>query len=166
MALKLKYYGQNDGSVAPDVALVGDPGTDQITLINAGYLGGKIITLANSATAGRGLVAQICDAATQHPVGALLNGPGEFAGAIGPSGSGLVPFVRVGFQGWVDSQAFVATPTAPYTLGCNLYCGTGASKGLWTSDAPANGSVGTEIIGVCNAVPSGSYPTLGIISKL
>jgi hypothetical protein len=29
MALKLTYYGQNDGTVVPDVVLTGDPGTDQ-----------------------------------------------------------------------------------------------------------------------------------------
>jgi hypothetical protein len=164
--LKLKYYGQNDGSVGPDVLLTGDPGTDQVTLINAGYLGGVLVALKNSATAGRGLVAVPCDAATETPVGALLNGPGEFAGAIGPSGSGLVPFVRGLFQGFVDSQAFVATPTTPYTDGCLLYCGTGVNAGKYTSDAPANGSVGAEVVAICNQVPSGSYPLLGIISKL
>ena len=55
--LKLVYYGQNDGHWGPDVTLTGDPGTDNVTLLNAGYLGGKVVSLVASATASRGVVA-------------------------------------------------------------------------------------------------------------
>jgi hypothetical protein len=166
MSLLLRLYGQNDGQQQPDVNLTGDPGTDQLTLTNAGYLGGKIMALKTSATAGRGVVAVPCDAATEIPYGALLNGPGEFAGSIGPSGSHKVPIVRALFQGLVDSQAFVATPTAAYTIGGYLYCGTGASAGLYTSDKPATGSTGISPVGICTALPTGTYPLLGVASLL
>jgi hypothetical protein len=45
MSLKLIYFGQNDGSTVPDVVLTGDPGTDQETLKDAGFLGGRIMAL-------------------------------------------------------------------------------------------------------------------------
>jgi hypothetical protein len=164
MSFKTKYYGQHDGSFGPDLALTGDPGTDQINLINAGYLGGRIVTLLESATAGRGEVVKPCDAATALPIGVLLDGPGEFAGTIGPSGSGKTPFVRWGYQGYVDSQAFDAEPTGTYTVGGYLYCGTGAKAGLWTCDKPANGSVGIAPLAVCSQVPTGQYPMLGLVA--
>ena len=168
MSIKLKYYGQNDGSTVPDVALVGDPGTDQLTLTNAGYLGGRIVALKNSATAGRGLVIVPCDAsvAGEIPYGVLLNGPGEFAGAIGPSGSGKAPVVRALFQGYVDSQAFVANPTAPYTLGGYLYCGVGASAGLYTADKPVGANAYTAPVAICTQLPTGSTPQLGVASLI
>src|ERR1700677_2846859 len=102
MALKLIYYGQNDGSTTPNVTLTGDPGTDQPVLTAAGYLGGVIMALGTSSTITYGansVVIVPCDAsqagtysglATGNtgsvPYGTLINGPGEFSGAIGPSG--------------------------------------------------------------------------------
>jgi hypothetical protein len=164
--LTLLYIGQHDSQQAPDVTLVGDPGTDQATLTNAGYLGGKIMALKTSATAGRGPVAVPCDAATEVPYGALLNGPGEFAGSIGPSGSGKVPIARAFWGGFVDTQAFDPTPTAAYAVGAYLYCGTGSKAGLYTADKPANGDVGIAPVGTCTHLPTGTYPTLGVASLL
>lgn len=164
MSLKSKYYGQQDGTTVPDVTLTGDPGTDQLTLTNAGYLGGRVMASKTSATAGRGPVIVPCDAATMIPVGFLLNGPGEFAGSIGPSGSGKAPITRALGQFFVDSQAYVANPTAAYTVGKYLYCGTGANAGLITADVPASGN--TEPIAICTQVPTASNPWLGVESLL
>ena len=50
MSLKLTYYGQNDSvNCTPAVFLTGDPGTDQQTLTSAGYLGGVIVAIIDSA---------------------------------------------------------------------------------------------------------------------
>jgi hypothetical protein len=148
----------------PDVTLTGNPGTDQITLTSAGYLGGRIMALKNSSTAGRGTVIVPCDAATMTPYGTLINGPGEFAGSIGPSGSGKAPVVRALPLFKVDAQAYVASPTAAYTVGKPLYCGTGASAGLWTADVPGSGY--EAAIGTCTQVPTALNPWLGVASLL
>jgi len=170
MSLIQMYYGQPDGSTVPDVTLTGNPGTDQITLTAAGYLGGRIMALKTSATAGRGTVIVPCDAATLIPFGFLINGPGEFAGSIGPSGSGKAPVVRALPQFKVDSQAFVASPTAPYTVGQPLYCGTGANAGLLTADKPTAGQITAGAyalpVGTCTLVPTAQTPLLGVASLL
>lgn len=170
MALKLDYYGQNDGTTVPNVTLTGDPGTDQTTLTNAGFLGGRIMAIVGIDPFDSMAKIAPCDAATQVPYGVLLNGPGEFAGAIGPSGSHKAPVVRAMFKGTVTAESYVAAPTAPYTVGAPLYCGTGASKGLYTADKP----VGTEItalgfaapVATCTHVPTASEPWLGVASIL
>lgn len=162
MSMKQMYYGQPDGSTVPDVALTGNPGTDQITLTSAGYLGGKVMSLKNSATAGRGTVIVPCDGNAMVPFGFLINGPGEFAGSIGPSGSGKAPIVRAFPQFQVDSQAYVGSPTAPYTVGSLLYAGTGGSVGLITADKATNATP----IGICTQVPTAQVPWLGVASLL
>src|SRR5271157_1964931 len=116
MSLKLTYYGQNDSvNCTPAVFLTGDPGTDQQTLTSAGYLGGVIVAIIPSTATltaplafqpsyepAFGSIGNIvpCDASQAAnaygitsatlggcvPFATLLNGPGEFAGAIGPSG--------------------------------------------------------------------------------
>jgi hypothetical protein len=164
MSLKSVYYGQQDGSTVPDVVLTGNPGTDQQTLIAAGYLGGRVMALKLSATAGRGTVIVPCDAATMVPFGFLLNGPGEFAGSIGPSGSGKAPITRAYPQFLVDSQAYVAVPTAAYAVGGYVYCGTGANAGLLTADVPASGNKAP--IGVITSVPTASNPWLGVAASI
>lgn len=166
MTLKQIYYGQPDGSTVPDVLLTGNPGTDQITLSAAGYLGGKVMALKTSATAGRGTVIVPCDSATAGlvPFGFLINGPGEFAGAIGPSGSGKAPTLRGLPQFQVDSQAYAAIPTIPYAVGLLLYVGTGATAGLITTDAPTTGF--KTPIGVCTQAPTATVPWLGVASYL
>ena len=162
--LKLVYYGQNDGAHGPDVALTGDPGTDNVTLLNAGYLGGKVVALATSATVARGNVVIPCDTGSMVPYGFLMNGPGEFAGAIGPSGSGKISVVRAMPTILVDAQAYALTPTAPYAVGAPLYCGTGATIGLVTSDKPGTGFANP--IGVCMAIPTATFPWLGVAALI
>jgi hypothetical protein len=168
--LKLVYYGQNDGLFGPDVNLTGDPGTDNTTLLNAGFLGGKIMALKTSTVTARGTVLVPCDAATLSPYGFLLNGPGEFSSAITPSGSGKMSVVRA-FAGFlVDAQAYVAAPTKPYAVGQPVYCGTGANAGLLTADAPTAGQITAgayaEPVGTITVIPTASFPWLGVSSKL
>jgi hypothetical protein len=188
MSLKLTYYGQNDSvNATPAVALIGDPGTDQQTLTSGGYLGGVIVALTStlvgytgSAYSGYaiqstnepafGAIGNIvpCDAdgsAGNIPFATLLNGPGEFAGAIGPSGSRKAPVVRALWQGNVDSQGYDASAT--FTVGQYVYCGghTHSNTGLYTSSARA-GSVGTAAVGICTHVFTASEPWLGVASLL
>jgi hypothetical protein len=169
MALKLVYYGQNDGSTVPDVVLTGDPGTDQATLTAAGFLGGKIVALQTPSLA-TGLVAIVpCNADSMLPYATLINGPGEFAGAIGPSGSKKAPVVRAMWQGNVNSEAYDAGAT--FTLGDYLYCG-GATGGAgnYTSFA-RKGTLTTRFalgtpVGICTHVPTAAEPWLGVASLL
>jgi len=164
--LKLDYYGQNDSlpHAQPDVILTGDPGTDQPVLAAAGYLGGRVMALKVSAVSGRGVVIVPCDAATQVPFGFLLNGPGEFAGAIGPSGSKRAPIVRALPQFTVDSQAFDANAT--FTEGTYIYCGgTNASNiGLLTDNA--HKGTNSPAIGISTHAWTASEPWVGVASLL
>lgn len=162
MSLKLIYYGQNDGSTVPDVALTGDPGTDQAALTAAGYLGGRIMALKTPVNAS-GLTSIVpCDGATMVPFGALINGPGEFAGAIGPSGSKKAPVVRAFWQGNVNDEAYdTAAAWAASDLGKYLYCGEGAKAGLYTKTAGTAAAVG-----ICTHVPTTAEPWLGVASLL
>lgn len=167
MSLKLIYYGQNDGSTVPDVALTGDPGTDQSTLTAAGFLGGVIVALQAPALASNTEVAIVpCDGDAAVPYATLLNGPGEFAGAIGPSGSQKAPVVRAMWQGIVDSQAYDSNAT--FALGAYLYVGgaTHTNKGKYTSAALKGSLAGNPAVGICTHVPSASEPWLGVASLL
>jgi len=169
MSLKLIYYGQNDGTTVPDVTLTGDPGTDQAVLSAAGYKGGIIVALKTSATAGRGVVAVPCDAdtaAAQVPYATLLNGPGEFAGAIGPAGSKKAPVVRAFWQGIVDSEAYDASAT--FVVGAYVYCGgtTSTNIGKYTSSARKGTLSGNPAVGVCTHIPTATEPWLGVASLL
>jgi len=154
--LEFEYYGQNDGTTTPDVPLTGDPAVDQPVLTSAGYLSGRIMALAFSATAGRGTVIVPCDGATKVPYGTLINGPGNYAESIGPSGSKKAPIVRAMPKFKVPAQSFVASPTTPYAVGEPLFCGTGANVGHWTADS--NG----QQTGICTHVPSAAEPWLGV----
>jgi len=170
MSLKLIYLGQNDGSTVPDVALTGDPGTDQAALTAAGYLGGRIVAIkaspVNVTNSKDGVAIVPCDSSVNVPFATLLNGPGEFAGAIGPSGSRKAPVVRALWQGIVDSQAFDGSSDGAYTLGSYLYCGTSTKAGLYV--AAAVGTVGFESVpvGICTHVPTVAEPWLGVASLL
>jgi hypothetical protein len=131
--LKLDLYGQNDGTTVPNVVLTGTPGVDQTTLTNAGYLGGKVMAMVGTYSAdGFPLIAP-CDAYTMNPYGLLANGPGEFAGAIGPSGSKKAPVFRAMLKGRVDSQAYAGTG---FAAGSPIYCGAGANAGFMVATAP------------------------------
>jgi len=167
MSLKLVYYGQNDGSTVPDVVLTGDPGADQATLTAAGFLGGVIVALQAPVHATNTEVAIVpCDSNLAIPYATLINGPGEFAGAIGPSGSRKAPVVRALWQGIVDSQAYDTLDTG-YALGAYLYCGGGTLKGLYVaSDDKGTTAAAGVPVGICTHVPSASEPWLGIASLL
>ncbi len=169
MSLKLTYYGQNDGSTVPDVALTGDPGTDQALLTAAGYLGGRIMALSGSPAHATNTETVIvpCDSYTMLPYATLLNGPGEFSGAIGPSGSRKAPVVRALWQGIVDSEAFDANHDSYYTVGAYLYCGTGALAGYYVSGADDTTlGYGANPVGICTHKPSVTEPWLGVASLL
>jgi hypothetical protein len=148
--------------------LTGDPGTDQPVLAAAGYLGGIIVNLKTSAVTGRGVVIVPCDGdTTAVPYATLLNGPGEFAGAIGPSGSKKAPVVRALWQGIVDSQAYDAGST--FTIGTYVYTGgtTNGVVGKYTSFArKGTGTAGATVVGICTHIPTASEAWLGVASLL
>lgn len=182
-------------NVTPAIALSGDPGTDQQSLTTAGYLGGTIVALTSTVTgySGNGATYVIqtanepafgtignivpCDRAAASTVGhvpfaTLLNGPGEFAGAIGPSGSKKAPVVRALWQGNVDSQAYGGT-TTNFAVGSYVYCGGSTAKraGLYVSITDSEGSNdgGTGVavpVGICTHVPTSGEPWLGVASLL
>lgn len=191
MSLKLTYYGQNDSvNCTPAVPLTGDPGTDQQTLTSAGYLGGVIVALTATAVGytGNGYTYVVqptyepafggignivpCDRKSSSTVGnipfaTLLNGPGEFSGAIGPSGSKKAPVVRAMWQGNVDSQGYGGTITN-FVLGQYLYCGgsTATRAGLYVSKADSEGGADTIVVGICTHVPTNGEPWLGVASLI
>ena len=219
MGLRLVYYGQNDSlNATPDVLLTGDPGTDQTTLINAGYLSGRIMAIAGNPqnasnvetvivpcdvdasgsgsateTATAGIIgtgpfnpgdrqytsnATTTVAAGNIPFAALINGPGEFSGAIGPAGSKKAPVVRGLWQGNVNQESYDTQAGIAFIAGQYVYCGgsaTGASKnggsgnanvGLYTTYALTS-AVGAKIpVGICTHVPSTQEPWLGVASLL
>src|SRR5271157_5973700 len=163
MSLKLHYLGQNDSvNCTPAVPLTGDPGTDQQTLVAGGYVGGTIVALISAiggysaGTVGTGyaiqptnqpafgaLIGNIvpCNRAMAAntgniPFATLLNNGGEFAGAIGPSGSKKAPVVRALWQGMVDSQAYGGTIT-DFHIGAFLYCGYTNNSGKYVPAAAA-----------------------------
>jgi hypothetical protein len=211
MGLKLLYYGQNDSvNCTPDVLLTGDPGTDQQTLISAGYLGGRIMALASpgnnitnqavivpcdvdatnpTETAAAGIVgpgpynpndnyytssATTTVAAGNIPFGALLNGPGEFSGAIGPAGSKKAPLVRALWQGNLNQESYDTNSYAlsAYKVGQYVYCGGSNSAhasnvGLYTSSGNYSQTAGNRIpVGICTHVPTTQEPWLGVASLL
>ena len=116
-----------------------------------------------------------CDSAVTVPFATLLNGPGEFAGAIGPSGSKKAPVVRALWQGNVDFQGYDATANGAAStsnaVGQYLYCGTGATSGKYTTitntgtSTAANGAIKIPV-GICTHVPTTSEPWLGVASLL
>jgi hypothetical protein len=129
MSLVLEYYGQNVGNTVPNVTLTGNPGVDQQTLTNAGYLGGKVMAIVGKDITGAPRIAP-CDAYTMQPFGLLANGPGEFSGAIGPSGSKKAPVFRAMLKGSVDSQAYTGSG---FVAGKPVFCGTGTNAGFIVS---------------------------------
>jgi hypothetical protein len=187
MSLKLTYYGQNDSvNCTPAVFLTGDPGTDQQTLTAAGYLGGVIVALIDSAATltaplafqssyepafgSIGNIVPVDTSATTYganegniPFATLLNGPGEFAGAIGPSGSRKAPVVRALWQGNVDFQGYDANGT--FKIGQYVVAGGSAhtNTGKYTD---ATHSASTTPVGICTHVPSAAEPWLGVASLL
>jgi hypothetical protein len=185
MSLKLVYYGQNDSvNCVPDVTLTGDPGTDQATLTAAGYLGGKIMAVGAPGDRGNDAYGEAsntesiiypCDSESKAPFATLLNGPGEFSGAIGPAGSKKAPVVRALWQGNVNNEAYDTGATWTGSLGAFLFCGgtTNSIIGKYTLVARLNTNTLTTAIeagkfpvGICTHIPSTSEPWLGVASLL
>jgi len=207
MAVKLVYYGQNDSvNCTPDVVLTGDPGTDQTTLINAGYLGGRIMAIADTPHNATGVESVIvpCDVdstpdgtetakagivgtgpfnpgsvtytssatttvgAGNIPFAVLLNGPGEFAGAIGPSGSKKAPVVRALFQGNVNNESYDTQSGVAFKAGQYVYCGgaNNSNVGLYTDHAHTSTAGQAIPVGICTHVPTTQEPWLGVASLL
>lgn len=192
MSLKLTYYGQNDSvNCTPAVLLTGDPGTDQQTLTSAGYLGGVIVALIDSSATltaplafqpsyepAFGTIGNIVPCDANHgtygstegdvPFATLLNGPGEFSGAIGPSGSRKAPVVRAMWQGNVDFQGYDSGAT--FAIGQYVYAGgsaaNGGGNGKYTSAARAANNATQPIVGICTHTPSASEPWLGVASLI
>ena len=168
MALKQRYPGQQVGDTAPDVVITHDPAVDRAVLRAAHYAAGKIMTLINSATAGRGAVIVPMNgaAASGHlAYGTLINGCGNEAESIGPSGSGMMPVVRAMpifdlTNDPIEEACFEATPTLAYAIGLPLYCGDGtvAPLGTWTTDK----ATGAVALGICHHVPTNAEPWLGV----
>ncbi len=172
-------YGQNDSvNCTPNVVLTGDPGTDQQTLTTGGYFGGTIVGIltpsagVNPNEPAFGSVGAIapCDTqlatdgtAASIPFGVLLNGPGEFAGAIGPSGSKKAPVVRAMWSGNVDYQAYGGTITN-FKLGQYVYCGNGSTAGKFVASGDKGGAA--TAIGICTHVPTAGEPWLGVASLI
>ena len=210
MGLRIVYYGQNDSvNATPDVLLTGDPGTDQTTLINAGYLSGRImaiagnpqnasnvetvivpcdvdVTVPGTETATAGIIgtgpfnpgdrqytsnATTTVAAGNIPFAALINGPGEFSGAIGPAGSKKAPVVRGLWQGNVNQESYDTQSGVAFVAGSYVYCGghTQSNVGLYTDKAHSGttgGQNGYIPVGICTHVPSTQEPWLGVASLL
>jgi len=189
MSLKLTYYGQNDSvNATPAVPLIGDPGTDQQTLTAAGYLGGVIVALAYASVTVNsyaytfqsayepafGAIGNIVPCDTEAaisgsnymiPFATLLNGPGEFSGAIGPSGSRKAPVVRALWQGNVDSQAYYDSGSN-IVIGQYLYCGTSTHAGKYVGAGDA-GTKGAKIpVGICTHAWTATEPWVGVASLL
>jgi len=187
MSLKLTYYGQNDSvNCTPAVYLTGDPGTDQQTLTSAGYLGGVIVAMIDSSATltaplafqsayepAFGSIGNIvpCDTSASAyganegniPFATLLNGPGEFSGSIGPSGSRKAPVVRALWQGNVDFQGYDAN--GAFKIGQYVYAGGTAHTNIGKyTDSTHTAS--TTPVGICTHVPSATEPWLGIASLL
>jgi hypothetical protein len=177
MSLKLVYLGQNDSvNCTPNVVLTGDPGTDQQTLALGNYVGGVIVALQTPISGvspnqpAFGVIGAImpCDTDSMVPFATLLNNGGEFAGAIGPSGSKKQPVVRAMWQGIVgNSDGKCYDTSVTFTLGGFLYCGhttTDNNVGQYTTKAKSNASY--IVVGICTHVPTTPEPWLGVASLL
>ena len=167
MGLKFRYPGQQVGDTTPDVTITGDPAVDQVNLRAAGYAAGKIMTLINSLTAGRGPVIVPMDGTvlTNIPYGTLINGCGNYAESIGPSGSRKMPVVRAMpifelTNDAIETDCFEASPTTAIAIGLPLYAvGTAQHVGRWTTDLPV---ANAKVLGVVNHVPTATEPWLGV----
>jgi len=104
------------------------------------------------------------------PYAVLINGPGEFAGAIGPSGSKKAPVIRALFIGNVNSEAYDtgATSTNAFVVGNYVYCGgaTNSLTGLYTTAGRLLSTNKSGAVGICTHVPTTSEPWLGVASLL
>ena len=171
------------------MVLTGDPGTDQFTLDNAGFYGGKIMALITPSAGvytnqpAFGAIGAIapCDsdaaqdgAHASYPYGTLLNdSANEFSGAIGASGSKRAPVVRAMWSGNVSNTSFTSGASvsiydsgATFLLGQPIYCGGAANTNTGQYTTAARKGANSPIVGVCTHVPSASEPWLGVASLI
>lgn len=169
MMLELLYYGQNDGTTIPQLAMTGDPGVDNAALTAAGYLSGRIMSIVRGSDTDKGLVIHPCDgaSATEAPYGTLLLGAGQFSSSITPSGSGKTPVVRAFAKFNVPSGAYVAGEV--FVVGSYLYCADTTNPGTFAGQytgTPGSGAAGQVKVGICTHKPTTSEPWLGVASML
>ena len=172
-SLHVHYYGQNVGWTIPDVTLTGDPSVDQPALLAAGYISGRIMALKTSNVAGRGTVivpcdTEVLDSPSSHvliPFGTLINGGGEYATSIGPSGSKKAPVVRAMWEGSIGSNAYNPADVINFVVGQPLYCGNGATAGMYCAERQGADST-SEAVAICTYIPTTANPRLGIASLL
>ena len=172
MYLELLYYGQNDGTTIPQLAMTGDPGVDNAALTSAGYLSGRIMSIVNNSDTSKGLMIHPCDGATvstlEVPYGTLLLGAGQFSSSITPSGSGKTPVVRAFAKFNVPTGAFVAGDV--FVVGQYLHCAAsttpGAFAGQYTITPGAPGTAGAIPVGICTHKNTTQEPWVGVASLL
>lgn len=105
--------------------------------------------------------------------GCLMNGPGEFSGTIGPSGSRKNPLTRMMWMGLVNSEAYDTQPGVDWILGGFVFCGGNQHNNisLHTDFAHAgvpggvNGSMPIPVA-YCTHVPTAAEPWLGLSHML
>ena len=185
MALKFSYGALTpdkiNGAFGPNVALVGDPAIDSKTLFDGGYGAGRIATLTTStlaADSGKNKPALIpLDGASgKRAFGAFVNGGGNYAESLGPSGSKKMSVARAKVAFDVINEtgqlaAYVAAPTKAYAIGDPLYAGCAKTNtvGQWTSDAPVDGAgaavANPEIVGLTLHVPTATEAYLGVATS-
>ena len=161
MFLELLYYGQNDGTTIPDLAMTGDPGFDNAQLTSANYLSGRIMSIKHGSDTSKGLIIHPFDPATmanEVPYGTLLLGAGQFSSSITPSGSGKTPVVRAFAKFNVPTGAFVSGD--PFAVGAYLYTGPNGQYA-------ATNAVSSIPVGICTHIPTTTNePWLGVASLL
>lgn len=170
MYLELLYYGQNDGTTIPQIAMTGDPGVDNAALTSAGYLSGRIMSIVNNSDTSKGLMIHPCDGASldtyEVPYGTLLLGAGQFSSSITPSGSGKTPVVRAFAKFNVPQGAWVASEMASFVVGQYLYCAAGVNAGQYSITPGAAGTAGAIPVGICTHKPTTQEPWVGVASLL
>lgn len=169
MMLEIEYYGQNDGTCAPNLTLTGDPGADNAALTAAGYTTGAIVSVVTaSATTGNNLIVHPLDGSTgsnlEMPYGFLILGAGQFSSSITPSGSGKTPVVRAYPKFKVPSAQCKTGIT--FVVGQPLYCATGADAGKYTNVSAGANTAGSIPVGICTHKPSTAEPWLGVAALI
>lgn len=101
----------------------------------------------------------LCDGATQTPVGTIVQGfggfDGNFANAQGSRAIGVEFDARLFVTDQIDT-------TATFAIGDKLYAGTGAKIGLFVKVAP---SATAEVVGIALSAASSASPELTVLVK-
>lgn len=174
MYLELEYYGQNDGTTAPNLTLTGDPGTDNAALTAGGYLSGAIMSVVNAGATTSGLLVHPLDgslgltagaATPEVPYGFLILGAGQFSSSITPSGSGKTPVVRA-FPKFKVPSSLCKDAVSSFVVGQYLYSATGTNAGKYTSVKGTTDTAGAIPVGICTHTPTAAEPWLGVAALI